>query len=170
MESPSPKQVGRAATGDMAVDSDIDDRALVKMLRKEIGVLKESQHQMQVEMHNIRNDQLDQYMYARKVLNFTLRLSTQVERIMEREDTYSRSLEGLQSIGRDILKALETYHAPGSNDPLRFLKQKTMQSVMYKQEQVLNSGSPTGDATRSAAEPYGKDAGELFKELSSGRS
>jgi hypothetical protein len=145
----------------MAADDDIHDRAMVKMLQKEVGALKDSQRQMQVEIHNIRNDQLDQYLYARKLLNFTLRLTNQVERMMEREDTYSRSVEGLQTIGRDILKALETYHAPGTNDPLRFLKQKTMQNVMYKQEQVIASVSHTGAATHSAAEFYLTDPSEF---------
>lgn len=108
-------------------------------LREEVKILERRQRELLVELDNIKKDQLDQYMYARKHLNFTLRLCTQVERIIEREDSDSCSLEVLQTIGWDILKALERYHAPGTNDPLRFLKQKKIHNAIREDEQTKSA-------------------------------
>lgn len=116
-------------------------------LREQVETLERRQQELLVELNNIKKDQLDQYMYARKHLNSTLRLCTQVERIIEHEDSDSRSLQVLQTISWDILKALERYHAPGSHDPLRFLKQRTVQNHSYEDEHTKSAGSPVPSPT-----------------------
>lgn len=111
----------------------------VSDLRNDVKILEESQRELLEELRSIKKDQLDSYMYARKHLSFTLRLCTQVERILEHEDSEPRSLKVLQAIGQDVLNALERYLAPGSGDPLRFIKQKTMQPPVYEQDHINHS-------------------------------
>lgn len=131
-----------ASTSDTTGLGDHHEHTLLRTvseLRDTVKVLEESQRELLEELRTIKNDQLDSYMYARKHLSFTLRLCTQVERILEQEDSKSRSLKVLQAIGEDILNALERYHAPGSGDPLRFIKQRTMQPSFYEQDYINHS-------------------------------
>ncbi len=127
----------------MAAPNDIDKRVLlrsVEELKKEVKILEQSQQALLAEINTVKKDQFDHYVYARKQLNFTLRLCTQVERIIDQEGIDSRSLELLQAIGRDILKTLERYHAPGTSDPLRFQKQRNMKMLVCIEEQMNHSG------------------------------
>lgn len=142
--------------GDTAGSKDIEEHELtssVANLRQEVEILGRRQRELLTELNVIREDQMDQYLYARKHLSSTLRLCTQVERIIEHEDSNSRSLEVLQVISRDILKVLERYHAPGTNDRFRFLKQRKIQNAICEDEQMNYAGnfpitSPTAESTQ----------------------
>lgn len=57
------------------------------------------------------------------------------------EDARSQSLEQLKNIRHDIIKSLERYHAPGTRDPLRFIRQRTGVNVIYDDEQVTHWGN-----------------------------
>ena len=126
---------------------DANDLVSRMPLRDQLEMLQRRQRELLVELSNLKRDQLDQHMYARIHLNLTFRLCTQLERVLEGKDSDSRSLEVLQTISRDVLKALEQYHAPGTDDPLRFLKQRIMQNATFEDGEINCVGNSSGPST-----------------------
>ena len=141
--------------GDIAGSNVADRNDLVKIisqLREEVKNLDKRQQELLDELEDIKNDQMNEYVYARKHLTYTSKLCKQVERIIKRkegdvpslqveqiikpEDSDAESLKVLRKIDSDISDALKRYYAPGSNDPLRFLKRRAQQIAAYEGKQT----------------------------------
>lgn len=144
----------------------------ISQLREEVKTLEKRHQALLDELEHIKRDQMDEYVYARMHLTYTSKLCQQVERIIKRkesdvpslrvkqvikpEDSDAESLKVLRKIDSDISEALKRYYAPGSNDPLRFLKQRALRIANNKAKQTKSAGdspvpSPTaeGDQWRS---------------------
>lgn len=79
--------------------------------------------------------------------------SSQVEQIIKSENGDAQILKVLREIDSNILKTLEQYYAPGSNDPRRFQKQIALQKASYEAMQTKSAGhspvpSPTAEGNQ----------------------